>query len=160
MSCLRASRAKLQRLEKETKDMEQTMEALRHSQAKVAELEKTSKRLQEQTHVDRRENIRLREELQALKSKVTSQLGGPVASSPGFPRVGTSRSVRAAKGSKMECVAMRNIISASSLLNVTIHVHVYLGGPRTCLLNSLGPIYSGYIHHGVSTSVWEFIWGV
>lgn len=66
-----ASRAKLQRLEKETREMEKSMEAFRHSQAKMAELEKTNKKLQEQTHVDRKENVKLKEELQALKAKIS-----------------------------------------------------------------------------------------
>ena len=67
----RASRAKLQRLEKETQEMEKTMEALRHTQAKCSELEKGSKKLMEQTHTDRKEIIRLKEELQSTKAKVT-----------------------------------------------------------------------------------------
>ena len=66
----RASRAKLQRLEKETREMEKTMEALRHSQAKCTELEKTNKKLQEQTHSDRKEIIKLKEEMHTFKVKV------------------------------------------------------------------------------------------
>lgn len=46
------------------------MEALRHAQAKCAELEKTNKKLQGNAHTDRKEIIRLKEELQANKSKV------------------------------------------------------------------------------------------
>ena len=50
--------------------MEKTMEALRHSQAKLAELQKTNKKLQEQTHADRKQIVKMKEELQALKAKV------------------------------------------------------------------------------------------
>ena len=50
--------------------MEKSMELFRHSQAKMAELEKTNKKLQEQTHVDRKESVKLKEELHALKAKV------------------------------------------------------------------------------------------
>lgn len=50
--------------------MEKTMETLRHSQAKVTELEKTNKKLQKQTHADRKEIVRLKEELLSFKSKV------------------------------------------------------------------------------------------
>lgn len=46
------------------------MEALRHIQAKCADLEKTNKKLQGNAHTDRKEIIRLKEELQAHKSKV------------------------------------------------------------------------------------------
>ncbi|XP_019849313.1 PREDICTED: girdin-like [Amphimedon queenslandica] len=68
-----AAKAKLQRLEKEAKEMEKTMESLRHSQAKVTELEKKNKRLQEQSHLDKKELVKLKEELQSYKSK-TSRL--------------------------------------------------------------------------------------
>ena len=51
--------------------MEKSLDALRHSQAKCSELERTSKKLQEQTHADRKEIVRLKEELQAVKSKVS-----------------------------------------------------------------------------------------
>ena len=50
--------------------MEKTMEALRHTQAKCSELEKGNKKLVEQAHVDQREIIRLKEELQGSKAKV------------------------------------------------------------------------------------------
>lgn len=66
----RASRAKLQRLEKETREMEKSMEALRHAQAKSSELEKNNKKLQEQVHTGRKEIARLKEELQVFKTKV------------------------------------------------------------------------------------------
>ena len=66
----RASRAKLQRLEKETQEMEKTMEALRHTQAKCSELEKGNKKLMEQTHADRKEITKLKEELHGSKAKV------------------------------------------------------------------------------------------
>ena len=56
-----AQRAKLNRLEKETREMEKNMEALRHAQAKVAELEKTNKKLYTQNHSDRKDIIKLRE---------------------------------------------------------------------------------------------------
>ena len=56
-----ASKAKVLRLEKETKEMEKSMEAYRHAQAKCAELEKTNKKLYSQTHSDRKEIIKLRE---------------------------------------------------------------------------------------------------
>lgn len=65
-----ASRAKLQRLEKETREMEKSMEALRHSQAKCAEFERMNKKLQEQTHSDRKEIIKLKEELHGNRAKV------------------------------------------------------------------------------------------
>ncbi len=67
----RASRAKLQRLEKETRELEKSIEALRHYQAKCGELEKMNKKLQSQAHTDRREIIRLKEEVQGSRSKVT-----------------------------------------------------------------------------------------
>lgn len=51
--------------------MEKSMENLRHSQAKCAELEKTSKKLYSQTHADRKEIIKLREELEVLKVKAS-----------------------------------------------------------------------------------------
>ena len=70
VSLHRAQRARLQRLEKETREMEKSMEAHRHAQAKIAELEKTNKKLQKQTHADRKEIIRLKEELQSFKTKV------------------------------------------------------------------------------------------
>lgn len=65
-----ASRAKLQRLEKETREMEKSIEALRHSQAKCSELEKINKKLQEQTHSGRKEIIKLKEELHGNMAKV------------------------------------------------------------------------------------------
>lgn len=58
-----AQRAKLLRLEKETREMEKNMEALRHSQAKVTELEKTNKKLYSQSHMDRKGIIKLKEVL-------------------------------------------------------------------------------------------------
>jgi hypothetical protein len=64
-----ASKAKVQRLEKERREMEKAIEGFRKSQAKLAELEKTNKKLQEQTHADRREVIRLKEELLVFKTK-------------------------------------------------------------------------------------------
>ncbi len=57
-------------MEKETKEMEKTMEALRHTQAKCSEMEKANKKLTEQTHADRREVIKLKEELHSSKAKV------------------------------------------------------------------------------------------
>ena len=60
----------MQRLERQTKEMEKQMEAYRHSQAKVAELERTNKKLYDQTHADRKEIIRLKEEMQSYKNKV------------------------------------------------------------------------------------------
>ena len=66
----RASRAKLQRLEKETREMEKSMEALRHAQAKCSELEKTNKKLQEHALGGRKEIARLKEQLQVFKTKV------------------------------------------------------------------------------------------
>jgi len=57
------------RLEKETREMEKTMEALRHSQAKCGELEKTNKKLHSQTHSDRKDIIKLKEENEVLKVK-------------------------------------------------------------------------------------------
>ncbi len=71
LSLSRASRAKLQRLEKETRELEKSIEALRHYQAKCGELEKMNKKLQSQAHTDRREVIRLKEEVQGSRSKVT-----------------------------------------------------------------------------------------
>jgi chromosome segregation ATPase len=65
-----AAKAKLQRLEKESKDMEKTAESLRHALAKVTELEKTNKKLNEKVHADMREIIRLKEEVQGYRSKV------------------------------------------------------------------------------------------
>ena len=50
--------------------MEKTMEALRHTQAKCSELEKGNKKLTEQTHADRREIIKLKEELHSSRAKV------------------------------------------------------------------------------------------
>ena len=70
----RASRAKLQRLEKETREMEKSMEALRHAQAKSAELEKNNKKLQEHVLHGRKEIARLKEELQVFKSRVSGTI--------------------------------------------------------------------------------------
>ena len=67
----RASKAKVLRLEKETREMEKTVEALRHAQAKGAELEKTNKKLHAQTHNDRKEIIKLKEENEVLKVKAS-----------------------------------------------------------------------------------------
>jgi len=67
----RASRAKLQRLEKETRELEKSIEGLRHYQAKCVELEKTNKKLQSQAHTDRREIIRLKEEIQGARTKIS-----------------------------------------------------------------------------------------
>ena len=50
--------------------MEKNVEALRHTQAKLAELEKTNKRLYEQGHEDKKEVIKLKEEVEILKVKV------------------------------------------------------------------------------------------
>ena len=66
----RVAKAKLLRLEKETREMEKNVEALRHSQAKIAELEKTNRRLYEQGHEDKKEVIKLKEEVEILKVKV------------------------------------------------------------------------------------------
>ena len=66
----RASRAKLQRLEKRLREMEKAKDELRHTQAKCSELERMNKKLQEHTHSDRKEIIRLKEELQGFKTKV------------------------------------------------------------------------------------------
>lgn len=51
--------------------MEKSLESLRHSQAKCVELEKMNKKLHSQTHTDRREIIRLREEVEVLKVKAS-----------------------------------------------------------------------------------------
>lgn len=59
------------RLEKEAREMEKSMETLRHYQAKCAEFEKTNKKLYSQTHADRKEIIKLREELEVLKVKAS-----------------------------------------------------------------------------------------
>ena len=67
----RASKAKVLRLEKETREMEKTVEALRHAQAKGVELEKTNKKLHAQTHSDRKEIIKLKEENEVLKVKAS-----------------------------------------------------------------------------------------
>ena len=50
--------------------METTKESLRHHQAKVTELEKTTKKLNKQAHTDKREIIRLKEEVEVYKTKV------------------------------------------------------------------------------------------
>ena len=73
----RATKAKLQRLERELKELEKTKESLRHSQAKFAELEKTTKKLNKQSHLDKKEIIRLKEEIELYKTKVhvSSTLG-------------------------------------------------------------------------------------
>ena len=70
-SAIRASRAKLQRLEKETRELEKSIEGLRHYQAKCGELEKMNKKLQSQAHDGRREMIRLKEEVQGVRAKLT-----------------------------------------------------------------------------------------
>jgi len=57
----RAAKAKLQRLEKETKEMEKSLESLRHSQAKLAELERINKKLNTQNHEDKKEIFKLKE---------------------------------------------------------------------------------------------------
>ena len=57
------------RLEKEARDMETLADTLRHSQAKAAELEKTNKKLYNQTHADRKEIVKLKEEVEVLKVK-------------------------------------------------------------------------------------------
>ncbi len=51
--------------------MEKTMDALRHAQAKGAELEKTTKKLHAQTHSDRKDIIKLKEENEVLKVKAS-----------------------------------------------------------------------------------------
>ena len=51
--------------------MEKTMESLRHAQAKSVELEKINKKLHMRTHTDRREIIKLREEVEVLKVKAS-----------------------------------------------------------------------------------------
>ena len=51
--------------------MEKSLESLRHSQAKCVELEKMNKKLHSQTHTDRREIIRMREEVEVLKVKAS-----------------------------------------------------------------------------------------
>lgn len=66
-----ASRAKVQRLEKETRELEKSIEALRHYQAKCGELERMNKKLQSQAHTDRREIVRLKEEVQGSRAKVS-----------------------------------------------------------------------------------------
>lgn len=53
--------------------MEKTIESLRHSQAKVTELEKINKRLHEQSHLDKKELVKVKEELQSYKSKVREE---------------------------------------------------------------------------------------
>ncbi len=67
----RTSKAKVMRLEKEAREMEKSMESLRHSQAKCVELEKINKKLHSQTHSDRRDIIKLREEVEVLKVKAS-----------------------------------------------------------------------------------------
>ena len=57
------------RLEKEARDMETLADTLRHSQAKAAELEKTNKKLYNQTHMDRKAIVKLKEEVEVLKVK-------------------------------------------------------------------------------------------
>ena len=54
--------------------MEKNVEALRHTQAKIAELEKTNKRLYEQGHIDKKEVIKLKEEVEILKVKVLGKV--------------------------------------------------------------------------------------
>ena len=49
--------------------MDSLNDTLRHSQAKVAELEKTNKKLYNQTHTDRKEIVKLKEEVEVLKVK-------------------------------------------------------------------------------------------
>ena len=71
VSAIRASRAKLQRLEKETRELEKSIEGLRHYQAKCSELEKMNKKLQNQAHTGQREKIRLKEEVQGVRAKLT-----------------------------------------------------------------------------------------
>ena len=61
MCHFRAAKAKLQRLEKETKEMEKSLETLRHSQAKLAELERINKKLNSQSHEDKKELYKLKE---------------------------------------------------------------------------------------------------
>ena len=70
LSFPRASRAKLQRLEKRLRETEKSKEELRQTQAKCAELERMNKKLQGHTHADRKEMIRLKEELHGLQAKV------------------------------------------------------------------------------------------
>ncbi|XP_065919238.1 girdin-like isoform X2 [Dysidea avara] len=65
------AKAKLLRLEKETREMEKNVESLRHTQAKLTELEKTNKRLYEQGHEDKKEVIKLKEEVEILKVKAS-----------------------------------------------------------------------------------------
>ena len=59
------------RLEREAQEMEKSMESLRHAQAKAVELEKMNKKLHTQTHTDRKEIIKLREEVEVLKIKAS-----------------------------------------------------------------------------------------
>ena len=59
------------RLEKEAREMEKTMESLRHAQAKATELEKTTKKLHAQSHADRKDIIKLKEENEVLKVKAS-----------------------------------------------------------------------------------------
>ena len=47
------------------------MESLRHTQAKAVELEKMNKKLHAQTHSDRRDLIKLREEVEVLRVKAS-----------------------------------------------------------------------------------------
>ena len=56
--------------------MEKTIESLRHSQAKVTELEKINKRMHEQSHLDKKELVKVKEELQSYKSKVREEREG------------------------------------------------------------------------------------
>ncbi len=51
--------------------MEKTMESLRHAQAKSVELERINKQLHTQAHKDRREIIKMREEVEVLKVKAS-----------------------------------------------------------------------------------------
>ena len=59
------------RLEKEAKENEKSLESFRHVQAKCVELEKINKKLHTQTHMDRREIIKVREEVEVLKVKAS-----------------------------------------------------------------------------------------
>ena len=66
---------KLQRLEKETRELGAARESLRHAQAKMTELEKTNRKLLGQKNTNQKEIVRLREELHAVKAKVCVQVG-------------------------------------------------------------------------------------
>ena len=61
MCVSRAAKVKLQRLEKEQKEMEKSLESLRQAKAKAEEVEKTNKKLNDQAHEYRMVIVKLKE---------------------------------------------------------------------------------------------------